>query len=226
MSPHTRSKRVRSPEADDEQNKRNVKHTRTPNPSDHGESNQQPNEEANPIVFDEDEEDIPYTHNNSRSTTPLSDLSQSAEEDQTVQIMRESRTDSREPRIDQEEEPPIEVVDVDDELKEYYVISEDEEKDDNEIVGTQKTVEEQLLDTSRQNPSNPKNATCAVCFDTPESTYILPCGHLYCGDCAFRALSSTKQSTGYGGPCSLCRAYTPYNKVTVAIFKKKRKVLT
>lgn len=173
--------------------------------------------EANLVISDEDEDDIPYTHNNSRSTTPLSDLSE-LEED--IQIMREATvggTPTHQAQTD--------VVDVDDELKEYFVISEDEDNKEQDVENPQRTVQEQLKDTSRQNTANLKNAHCAVCFDSPEHTYILPCGHIYCGDCVFKALSSTKQSNRTGGPCSLCRKFTSYKKVTFGIFKKKRKVL-
>lgn len=206
------NKRSRSPDEGRAQNHQQVKNKRT-KPSN------QVNEEANVIIPDEDEEDIPYTHNNSRSTTPLSDLS--SENGDEIQIMREATVENNNTPAQE-----LDIVDLDDDdLKEYFVISEDEDNKEQEIENSQRTVQEQLKDTSRQNTSNLKNAHCAVCFESPEHTYILPCGHIYCGDCVFKALSSTKQSNRTGGPCSLCRTFTSYRKATVGIFKKKRKVL-
>jgi len=207
--------------------------------------NQQLIPSSDEVIVPEDDEDIPYTHNNSRSTSPLSDISTESggDIDNDIEITRESTTaggnnittgaGNGNARNRVNFASNVEVVDVDDELREYYVISEDDnEEDEDETNNTdkeqsasQRTVQEQLEDTSRQNNSNLHSVHCAVCFDSPEQTYILPCGHVYCGDCAFKALSSTKQSNRTGGPCSLCRAYTPYKKVTVGIFKKKRKVL-
>ncbi|KAH3666683.1 hypothetical protein WICMUC_005500 [Wickerhamomyces mucosus] len=75
------------------------------------------------------------------------------------------------------------------------------------VSKSKKSTTEQLQDvTNTRNSTTLNNATCAICFDSPEQTIVLPCGHLYCNNCAFKALTSTKQSTSLHGPCSLCRA--------------------
>ncbi|CCH46975.1 DNA repair protein [Wickerhamomyces ciferrii] len=205
-------------------------------------ANKRQRTEDNHIVEPEDDDDIPYTHNNSRSTTPLSDLSDISQ-DNDIQITREvaSETPARnqtpatapievqsQPSFNQNTPAPQDVIDVDDDddLQEYYIISDDDDDSKDKDKDTQqKTVEEQLREASRNENSTLKDAHCAVCFDSPENTYILPCGHIYCGDCVFKALSSTKQSNKAGGPCSLCRSFTPYKRATLGIFKKKKKVL-
>lgn len=87
----------------------------------------------------------------------------------------------------------------------------------------EKTVEQVLAEGNKSTPTNLSNAHCAVCFDSPERTFILVCGHVYCGDCVFKALTSTKSSTKTRGPCSLCRKQTSYKNIIPAIFKRKVK---
>lgn len=172
---------------------------------------------------DEDDEDIPYTH--SRSQSPLFLTSSDTEE---VQLKKEKRPikdlgDHSAPPTGTSVEDVIN-LDVDNEMQEYYIISDDEDNNDDGSSATQKTVNQQLEEKHESN-SLLNTAHCAVCFESPSQTVFLPCGHIYCTDCVYKALSSMKTSTSHGGPCSLCRAYTSYKKTVVGLFKKKKKVL-
>jgi hypothetical protein len=172
---------------------------------------------------DEDDDDIPYTHSRSQSPEIVASHERKVEQRLTRNIDRGSKKPEG-----------AEVISLDDDVsREYYVISdeedEDEDEDDDDDVliseAKQKPVSDQLAENMKSNNSNLNTAHCAVCFDSPEQTFVLPCGHIYCRDCVFKALSSMKTSSKYGGPCSLCRAVTSYKRVMVGIFKKKKKQL-
>lgn len=114
--------------------------------------------------------------------------------------------------------------------------NEEEEEDDYKVEGSNDenleitktrrlSIKEQLENNKPMNISKLSSAQCAICFDSPEVSVFLPCGHIFCNHCAFRSLSTTKQSNKSGGPCPLCRNSTPYKKVIRGIFKKKKKFL-
>ncbi|KAK9326057.1 hypothetical protein V1517DRAFT_335303 [Lipomyces orientalis] len=54
---------------------------------------------------------------------------------------------------------------------------------------------------------------CVICFDQPDILAATPCGHLYCYDCIFRALSAGAKATATTGECSVCRRKVPYKRV-------------
>lgn len=173
------------------------------------------------VVDDDDDSEIPYTH--SRSASPEALLAHEHRWTEN-QLLRDSSSAAP-------AHSGSEVVSLDDDVdREYYVITdeEDDDEEDEEAVieqGSQRPVSDQLMDNVKAQTSNLNNARCAVCFDSPEQTLILPCGHMYCRDCVFKALSSMKSSSKTGGPCALCRAGTSYKRVMVGIFKRKKKAL-
>jgi hypothetical protein len=185
----------------------------------------------NHIIDSEDEEEIPFTHKSSRSASPFL-----IDSDDMPQDYDKSGAIEGKPSDDVielvENAPIISIDDAeadDDDLKEYFVITDEEDNeqpDDDDNDGTvHKSTNEQLQENQKLHNSNLNMSHCAICFESPKMTFALPCGHLYCQDCVFKAISSTKQSTKSGGPCSLCRTYTSYRNVTLAIFKKKKKTL-
>lgn len=172
---------------------------------------------------DDDDDDIPYTH--SRSQSP--DLAITHESKKKKGSNSTTRDNTRKTTP-----ANAEVIDLDNDdiATEYYVIDSDEDEDDDDAEtviekASQKPVKELLAENMKSSNSNLNTAHCAVCFDSPEETCVLPCGHIYCRGCVFKALSSMKSSTKTTGPCSLCRAPTSYKRVTVGIFKKKKKTL-
>lgn len=183
-------------------------------------------QEENRSIYDFDDlddEDIPCTH--SRSQSPEVVISDA---EPVRSKANKNKTNTPVPS-----DAEVIAINDDDITREYFVISDDDDDGDDKNAdddkdadaNTQKSVSVQLADNTRINNSNLNTAHCAVCFDSPEETIVLPCGHIYCLDCVFKALSSMKTSTKHGGPCSLCRATTSYKRLIVGIFKKKKKSL-
>ncbi|KAK9255077.1 hypothetical protein V1507DRAFT_441296 [Lipomyces tetrasporus] len=54
---------------------------------------------------------------------------------------------------------------------------------------------------------------CVICFDQPDILAATTCGHLYCYDCIFRALSAGAKATATTGECSVCRRKVLYKRV-------------
>lgn len=68
-----------------------------------------------------------------------------------------------------------------------------------------------------------KNLRCPICLETPEIVAVAPCGHPYCHECIFTALSSMNQANRREGRCSLCRKRVRYDQVIYMEFKVKEK---
>lgn len=64
-----------------------------------------------------------------------------------------------------------------------------------------------------------RDIQCPVCLCEPDIVAITTCGHMYCSDCVFRALSSSSRATVSRGECSICRRRVPYNQVTFLEFR-------
>ncbi|KAK9477559.1 hypothetical protein V1514DRAFT_333634 [Lipomyces japonicus] len=54
---------------------------------------------------------------------------------------------------------------------------------------------------------------CVICFDQPEILMATPCGHMYCHECMYKALSSGSKATQTMGECSVCRRKVLYTRV-------------
>ncbi|KAH3683035.1 hypothetical protein WICPIJ_006004 [Wickerhamomyces pijperi] len=124
--------------------------------------------------------------------------------------------------------------DIEEEEGEVLVISSEEEEDtdDDDLeealqtgLGKRMSIKDQLANNKPTNISKLASAQCSICLEPPTVAVFLTCGHIFCSQCAFKALSTTKQSTKEKGPCPLCRHETSYKKITMSIFKKKKKFL-
>lgn len=51
---------------------------------------------------------------------------------------------------------------------------------------------------------------CPICLDNPELLAVVSCGHAYCRDCVYTALSSARTADRRNGECSLCRKRVKY----------------
>lgn len=78
---------------------------------------------------------------------------------------------------------------------------------------------ETQTEPARSKPTPLNHLKCCVCFDSPQICAVTPCGHLYCTDCIYRALTSQIKATKAKGVCSVCRRLVPYQKVTYLEFK-------
>lgn len=119
------------------------------------------------------------------------------------------------------------VTDSDIEIDEQVTANlgiEDEECSDIEIVEVQPSQEEhEFLSKSQssEDTQSPATATvpalktmrCPICLETPEIVAVAACGHPYCHECIFPALSSSRLANRREGQCSLCRKCVRYDQV-------------
>ncbi|KAK9361813.1 hypothetical protein V1504DRAFT_389287 [Lipomyces starkeyi] len=85
----------------------------------------------------------------------------------------------------------------------------DENEDMESWLQNQQRIEEKPTESSRIL----SEFTCVICFDQPDILAATPCGHLYCYDCIYRALSAGTKATATTGECSVCRRKVPYKRV-------------
>lgn len=62
---------------------------------------------------------------------------------------------------------------------------------------------------------------CPICFDPPDAALMTPCGHIFCTECLFQMVNSSR---GYRkhGHCALCRKDVKFKDVRMIIMRKKR----
>ncbi|KAK9376710.1 uncharacterized protein V1513DRAFT_423146 [Lipomyces chichibuensis] len=122
----------------------------------------------------------------------------------------ESRRKRRRVIFDAEAEDVIEVNDDSSLASDEDVVAEIDENEDLEFWRqNQQRIEEKPTESSRIL----SEFTCVICFDQPDILAATPCGHLYCYDCIYRALSAGTKATATTGECSVCRRKVPYKRV-------------
>ncbi|CCC68013.1 hypothetical protein NCAS_0A14550 [Naumovozyma castellii] len=62
---------------------------------------------------------------------------------------------------------------------------------------------------------------CPICMDPPETALIAPCGHVFCCDCLFQMVNSSR-TYRKDGHCALCRKEVRLRDVKLIILRKKR----
>ncbi|SCU97946.1 LADA_0H09494g1_1 [Lachancea dasiensis] len=62
---------------------------------------------------------------------------------------------------------------------------------------------------------------CPICFEPPEAALFTPCGHIFCTECLFQMLNSTRTNRK-AGQCALCRRDVKLKEVRLLILRKKR----
>lgn len=100
-----------------------------------------------------------------------------------------------------------------------------------EIVEARPAGEQQPSDNSSSstNISDPKenmigNLKCPICLDTPDVIAVADCGHIYCRDCIFIALSGSARADKVKGECSVCRQKVRYDATWFPQLKLKREL--
>ncbi|CUS21520.1 LAQU0S03e04456g1_1 [Lachancea quebecensis] len=62
---------------------------------------------------------------------------------------------------------------------------------------------------------------CPICFDPPEAALVTPCGHVFCTECLFQMVNSSRGQRS-AGHCALCRRDVRFKDVRLVIMRKKR----
>lgn len=78
----------------------------------------------------------------------------------------------------------------------------EEIESDEDIQSIRKTLENPPPETK----NGFKSYECPICFDHPNVISVIPCGHMYCSDCVFKAIAVK-------GNCSICRKNVTYKQV-------------
>lgn len=134
---------------------------------------------------EEDDDDIVVTNRASRRKPPVNTSSRfnnipfsSDDEDKLVDLAHEDKDSNLREEI-------------------YEEIESDED-----IQAMRKTLENPPPQTKK----GFKCYECPICFDNPEVIAVIPCGHMYCSDCVFKAIAVK-------GNCSICRKNVTYKQV-------------
>ncbi|KAL6940306.1 hypothetical protein ACO0QE_004204 [Hanseniaspora vineae] len=59
---------------------------------------------------------------------------------------------------------------------------------------------------------------CPICLEPPSPAMITKCGHVFCTDCLFNMLNSSRTHR-LAGTCALCRTKIPLNKTNLMVMK-------
>lgn len=62
---------------------------------------------------------------------------------------------------------------------------------------------------------------CPICFEPPETALITACGHVFCCDCLFHMVNSSRTNRA-SGHCALCRSTVKFKELRLVIMRKKR----
>ncbi|CCE65204.1 hypothetical protein TPHA_0K00700 [Tetrapisispora phaffii CBS 4417] len=62
---------------------------------------------------------------------------------------------------------------------------------------------------------------CPICMDPPTAAVITNCGHIFCNDCLFPMINSSKKNARSDGICALCRCNVKCKDLRLVILKKK-----
>lgn len=141
--------------------------------------------------------------------TAFEDDDENEEEDDIVITNRTSRsnnstiTASRSNIVlsSDDEDKLVDLVDDDKDSDIHEELYEEIESDE-DIQAIRKTLENPPPETK----NGFKSYECPICFDHPNVISVIPCGHMYCSDCVFKAIAVK-------GNCSICRKHVTYKQV-------------
>jgi SNF2 family DNA or RNA helicase len=134
-------------------------------------------------------------------------------EDNIVKVV--TRNLQREIHNKQREKDYVEGLDLNSEAKttRLRTITNDLEKLNNQMAD----LEKRIVDMS--------NGTCSICYDTMETPIILPCTHMFCGQCIMQWIetvdTTTNRMNGIHKVCPICRTTIEKKEDLTAIVKKQ-----
>lgn len=97
-------------------------------------------------------------------------------------------------------------------------VSEGSSDSEVEIVEARTAGESRPVDNSsslsgpaHQSENKLGSVKCPICLDIPEVMAVADCGHIYCQECIFIALSGSSRADKVKGECSVCRQKVRYD---------------
>ena len=108
------------------------------------------------------------------------------------------------------------------------ILSSDEEDEGDDVIFTSEAKKStEIIDSDKVKQNDHAKSfqlyECPICFDSPEKTIALPCGHCYCFECLFQAFGHSRTSKKSEAVCALCRASYTLPKAVPLKFKFKTK---
>lgn len=112
--------------------------------------------------------------------------------------------------------PNNQIVDLESEalLQQVIEIQDDEDEDETNIKTT-------IQDNKPVKYKSAAQYICPICFDPPYAALVTLCGHVFCTECLFHMINSSR-SYKKCGQCALCRKDIKLKDVRMVILKMKR----
>ncbi|CDK27829.1 unnamed protein product [Kuraishia capsulata CBS 1993] len=117
--------------------------------------------------------------------------------------------------IELDSEDEAELVDATTRKREAETDDDEDEDDDDgfEIIeSTQSAIDASLKHENKA--KSLKDVTCPICLSEIDDAVVTPCGHLFCTDCLYQALPSSKGRNRDSGICPLCRKMVKLKDLT------------
>ncbi|KAH3902569.1 SUMO-targeted ubiquitin ligase complex subunit SLX8 SCDLUD_000149 [Saccharomycodes ludwigii] len=135
--------------------------------------------------------------------------------------VKDNHRDYKENKVD-----PTDLESIDENDIKNQQLVEIVDDDEIEIIEKPQVPEENLKnsagDIKKPNEEN-KSLTeykCPICFEPPSAAVITICGHVFCTECLFQMLNSSRTHRK-PGVCALCRTQVPLNKFKLIIMRKR-----
>lgn len=93
-----------------------------------------------------------------------------------------------------------------------YDISSEEDYEDEENSSSNCEIID-LSNVSKPNEAPFSAFKCPVCLEPPEELCATECGHMYCTECVFPAITSSNRATKTTGECAVCRQKVKYDRI-------------
>lgn len=96
------------------------------------------------------------------------------------------------------------------------------DSDDDEI-SSEAAQNTEIIESSKKESKSILLYECPICFDSPEKTVALPCGHMFCFDCLFEAFGHSRTNSKAWAACALCRREYTLGQALPLKFKVRKK---
>lgn len=113
--------------------------------------------------------------------------------------------------------------DIPETLEPFVTIVDSDSDDDSECEEIQVTTHEEKDSLCKRSSKSIREFECPICFDIPDKTIGLACGHVYCFGCLFEAFSHSSERKTNEATCALCRKKFTLLKAIPLVFKTRQK---